>query len=218
MADTNGPKPAEQFGAEATPSQPAPFAQPAPAAQPAPLEQPTGYESYTAASGGVPAPNLAVGITAGFGFGLLAAIVYAGVAIVAEREFLMLGLLIGFAIAFGFHRFGHTRGVVPGLIAAVIALVMYTLAIFIETAGVLTKIYDESFIDALRLTIQYPSDVFATYFSDALSYVFVVVSVVMAFYYAWGGRQGAAQEQEEPAAAADDAADSAPAASSEPTA
>lgn len=138
----------------------------------------------------VPPPNLAVGVAAGAGLGLLAALVYAGVAIFADREFLILGLLIGFAIAFGFHRFGHTRGVVPGLIAAVLAFVLYMVAIFITGAGVVAKIAEVSFVDGLRFVTDNASEFLSDYFSDPLSYIFLGVAVVMAFYYAFGGAAG----------------------------
>jgi hypothetical protein len=174
MADTTEPTPIEPKAVDASIA-PAPIEPSEPALSPTPA---------------VPS-NLAVGLVAGIGFGLLAAIVYAVITIVSDREFLVLGLLIGFAIAFGFHRFGHTRGVLPGVLAAVIAAVVYVIAIFLETAGGLTKVYDVGFLDALRTCIQYPTDVFSSYFSDGLSYVFFVVSVGMAFYYAWGGRQRA---------------------------
>jgi len=147
-----------------------------------------------------PAPNLPVGIAFGALFGLIAALVYAGIAIIAEREFLVLGLLIGVAIAFGFHRFGHTRGVVPGAIAAVIALVMYVIAIFVLTAGALAKAFDASFMDSLRMTLDYPGEVFSGYFSDVLAYVFIIVAVGMAFFYAWGGRQALASQSSDAAA------------------
>jgi len=135
-----------------------------------------------------PEPNLAVGIAAGTALGVLAALVYAGVAIFADREFLALGLLIGLAIAFGFHRFGHTRGILPGLIAAVIAAVLFFVAIFITGAGAVAKIAEVSFIDGLRFVTENSGDFLSAYFEDPLSYVFLGVSVVMAGYYAFGGR------------------------------
>src|SRR6188768_3868603 len=54
-------------------------------------------------------PNLAVGIVAGIVLGVIAALVFAGVTVFSGNEYLALGVLIGAAIAFGFHRFGHTR-------------------------------------------------------------------------------------------------------------
>jgi len=185
MADTPDITPTDTATAQAaTPAVPPPPVPAAPASPAAPAA----------------APNLPVGIAFGALFGLLAALVYAGIAVLAEREFLVLGLLIGFAIAFGFHRFGHTRGVVPGAIAAVIAMVMYVIAIFVETAGALAKAFDASFMDGLRTALDYPGEVFSGYFSDALSYLFVVVSVGMAFYYAWGGRQAQAAASSDAAA------------------
>lgn len=141
-----------------------------------------------------PSSNLAVGIAMGTLFGLLAAILYAVVAIVSEREFALLGLLIGFGIAFGFSRFGHTRGLVPGVIAAVIALVLFFLAIFIETAGGLAKYFDVSFLEGLRAAVESPGDVISIYFSDALSYLFLALTVVFAFYYANGGKAAKAEK------------------------
>lgn len=139
-------------------------------------------------------PNLAVGIAAGTGLGVLAALVYAAAAIFADREFLILGVLIGFAIAFGFHKFGRTRGLVPGLIAAVIAVVLYMVAIFVTGAGVVAKIADVSFVEGLRFVTDNAGDFLSDYFSDPLSYVFLGVAVVMAFYYAFGG--SAAKQQQ----------------------
>ena len=136
----------------------------------------------------VPPANLAVGIAMGTLFGLIAAIVYAVVTILIDREFAALALLVGFAIAYGFHRFGKTRGVVPGIIAAVIALVMFFLAIFIETAGAYAKYVGVSFVDGMRAAVQNPDLVISGYFSDGLSYLFALLTVVYAFYYAKGGK------------------------------
>ena len=166
------PQPAESTAVDASiPAAPAP----APAWEPDP-------------NAPAPQPNLAVGVAAGVGLGLLAALVYAGVTIFSEREFLMLGLLIGAAIAFGFHRFGHTRGIVPAVLAAVIAFVLYFVAIFLAGAGTISKLYDETFLDGLRDVIQNASAFLEAYFSDGTSYLFLGISVLMAGYYAFGGR------------------------------
>ena len=142
----------------------------------------------------VPQSNLAVGIAMGTLFGLVAAILYAVIAIVSEREFVMLALLIGFGIAFGFSRFGHTRGIVPGVIAAVIALVLFFVAIFVEGAGSIAKFYDASFIDGLRAVTESPGEFLSIYFSDKLSYVFLALTVGFAFYYANGGKAAKAEK------------------------
>ncbi len=141
-----------------------------------------------------PNSNLAVGIAMGTLFGLIAAILYAVIAIVTEREFALLGLLIGFGIAFGFSRFGHTRGLVPGVIAAVIALVLFFVAIFVETAGGIAKYFEVSFVDGLRAAVESPGDVVSLYFSDALSYLFLALTVGFAFYYANGGKAAKAEK------------------------
>lgn len=133
----------------------------------------------------LPPSNLAVGLTAGVGLGLLAALLYAGVAVIGEREFLMLGLLIGIAVAFGFHRFGHTRGVVPGVIAAVVTFLLYFLAIFVEGAGTIAKIAEVSFMEGLRTVVENAGEFLSAYFEDPLSYVFLIVSVGWAFWSAY---------------------------------
>lgn len=177
MAETPGATPTESTAQDAA----------APTV-PEVLAAPTAPPAAAAPVAAKPA-NLAVGIAAGFGLGLVAALIYAAVTVLSEREFLWLGLLIGFAIAFGFSRFGHTSGVVPGLIAAVIAAVMYVVAIFVQTAGFITKELDMGFLDSLRLALEYPKEVLTDYFDDPLGYVFAGITVVMAFYYAWGGRK-----------------------------
>ncbi|MCR6712679.1 MAG: hypothetical protein NVV57_08260 [Demequina sp.] len=136
----------------------------------------------------LPPSNLAVGLVAGVGLGLVAAMIYAAVAIFGDREFLALGLLIGFAVAFGFHRFGHTRGIVPGIIAAVVALVLYFLAIYVEGAGAIARENGVGFMDALRFVIENNAEFLKFYFSDALSYVFLIVSVGAAFFYAYDAK------------------------------
>ena len=158
----------------------------APAATEANLETPATDATYVPGPAApLPPSNLAVGITAGVGLGLVAALVYAGVAIFAERELLVLGVLIGFAVAFGFHRFGHTRGIVPGIIAAVITLVLYFLAIYIEGGGAIAKEADVSFIDGLRFVMENNAEFLKYYFEDPLSYLFLAVSVGAAFIYAY---------------------------------
>ena len=84
-------------------------------------------------------PNLAVGIVAGIVLGVIAALVFAGVTVFSGNEYLALGVLIGAAIAFGFHRFGHTRGIIPALIAAVVTGILYLLAVLITAAGLFAK-------------------------------------------------------------------------------
>ena len=104
-------------------------------------------------------------VAAGTGLGLLAALAYAGIAIVIDRELAALALLIGVAIAFGFHRFGRTRGIVPGIIAGVIALVLFFVAIFVEG-----RRHDRqdcttcSFVDGMRLVTENAGDFVSVYF------------------------------------------------------
>jgi hypothetical protein len=149
------------------------------------IPAPAAPEQALPAPAPLPRPNLAVGITAGVGLGVVAALVYAGFAIASDRELLAFGLLIGFAVAFGFHRFGHTRGIAPGLIAAIVTLALYFVAIFIEGGGVIAKLYDVSFIDGLRSVIENSGEFLSAYFSDGMAYLFLGVSVVAAFFYAY---------------------------------
>jgi len=161
-------------------------------ATPQPIEQPTQALPVSA----VPAPanptvlpsNLPVGIAMGTLFGLLAAILSAVIAIAAEREFALGPLLIGFGIAFGFGRFGHTRGLVPGAIAVAIALVLFFLAVFLESAGSIAKYFEASYIDGLRAAVESPGDVVSSYFSSGPAYLFLALTVGFAFYYANGGK------------------------------
>jgi len=147
-------------------------------------------EQYTAPEPAAPLQpsNLAVGLVAGVGLGLVAALIYAGVAVLGDREFLALGLLIGFAVAFGFHKFGHTRGIVPGIVAAIVTLVLYFLAIYVEGAGVVAKEAGVGFIDGLRFVFENNAEFLKYYFEDALSYVFLIVSVGAAFFYAYDAK------------------------------
>jgi hypothetical protein len=134
-------------------------------------------------------PNLAVGIVAGIVLGVIAALVFAGVTVFSGNEYLALGVLIGAAIAFGFHRFGHTRGIIPALIAAVVTGILYLLAVLITAAGLFAKEVGGTFIDALRLVVENASEVISIYFEDKASLAFLGVSVAMAAYYAFGGRR-----------------------------
>jgi len=134
-------------------------------------------------------PNLAVGVVAGIVLGLIAALVFAGVTVFSGNEYLALGVLIGAAIAFGFHRFGHTRGIIPALIAAVVAGILYLLAVLITAAGLFAKEFGESFIDSLRLVVENAGEVISIYFEDKASLAFLGVSVAMAAFYAFGGRR-----------------------------
>jgi hypothetical protein len=131
-------------------------------------------------------PNFMVGLAAAIGLGLVAALLYAGVAILAEREFAILAVLIGIAVAYGFLRFGRTKGVLAGLVAAVIAIALYFVAIFVTTAGLWSKESGESFLDSLSLMLQNTSLVVEVYFEDPLSYVFIAISAIIAFVYAAG--------------------------------
>jgi hypothetical protein len=131
-------------------------------------------------------PNFVVGLAAAVGLGLLAAIVYAAVAIFAEREFAILAVLIGIAVAFGFLRFGRTKGVLAGIVAAIIAIALYFVAIFVTTAGLFAKVQGESFMNSLSLMLQNASLVVQVYFEDPLGYVFVGISAIIAFVYAAG--------------------------------
>src|SRR5690606_40761657 len=69
----------------------------------------------------------------------LAAILYGVITFATGNEYGILSALIGIAVAFGFSRFGHTQGWLAGGIAAVIAAVLYIVAIFIGMAGLLSK-------------------------------------------------------------------------------
>ena len=212
MSDTSGAAPIEPTAYDASAPAPAPAPGVAPVAPEPVVSADAVYAPPPAMAppaAAVPAPvppaNLAVGIAMGTLFGLIAAIVYAVVTILIDREFAALALLVGFAIAYGFHRFGKTRGVVPGIIAAVIALVMFFLAIFIETAGAYAKYAGVSFIDGMRAAVQSPDLVISGYFSDGLSYLFALLTVVYAFYYANGGRSAKAQSAPAAAPAAETA-------------
>lgn len=182
MADDNptpevtpAPAAAEQLGSYTPPAPP--VAPPLDTDAPAPV----GFDATEDVR-----PNFVVGIAAAVGLGLVAALVYAGVAIFAEREFAMLAVLIGIAVAYGFLRFGRTKGLAAGLVAAVIALVLYFVAIFATTAGLWSKESGEPFLDSLGLMLQNASVVVEVYFEDPLSYVFIAISVIIAFVYAAG--------------------------------
>ena len=213
MSDTSGAAPIEPTAYDA--SAPAPAVAPA---TPEPVVSadamysppPAMAAPADAVQVAVPPANLAVGIAMGTLFGLIAAIVYAVVSLQLEREFAALALLVGFAIAYGFHRFGKTRGVVPGIIAAVIALVMFFLAIFIETAGAYAKYVGVSFVEGLRATVQNPDLVISGYFSDGLSYLFALLTVGYAFYYAKGGKAAKVERKAAAAPATETATEVAP--------
>lgn len=184
-----GPAPAESTAIDA--SAPA-----APAPAPEPTAEASSADNYYLGNNGSwdrptePArPNLAVGVVAGIVLGVIAAIVFAAVTVFSGNEYLALGVLIGAAIAFGFHTFGHTRGIIPALIAAVVTGILYLLAVLITAAGMYAERYSESFIDSLRLVVENASDVISLYFEDKASLMFLGISVLMAAYYAFGGRK-----------------------------
>ena len=181
-------------------------AQPAPAAPlstEATLVQPPPYEAQTAAPGSAPEPpaypvafdteppkpsNFLVGLAAGVGLGLLAAIAYAVFTVVTEFEIGWLAILIGAAVAFGFTRFGHTKGIAAGLVAALVAFGSFFVAIFVAMAGLNTKEFGDPFITSLSLAIQNAGALVELYFQDPKSYLFVALPVIIAFAYASGLR------------------------------
>ena len=114
---------------------------------------------------------------------------FAAVTVFSGNEYLALGVLIGAAIAFGFRTFGHTRGIIPAIIAAVVTGILYLLAVLITAAGLWAETYSESFIDSLRLVVENASEVISLYFEDKASLAFLAISVAMAAFYAFGGRR-----------------------------
>ena len=183
MSDITQPEPAQPQPAQPTAPQQAAW-EPDPNAEP-------------------PKPNLAVGLVAGVILGLLAAVLYTVVTVVTEKDYFMLGALMGIAVAFGFYRFGHTKGIVAAIIAAIVAAIVYVVGIFLSTAGLAGKIYDIGFTDALRVLIENPVDTLKLYFEgDALSWVFFGGSVLLSAFYAFRGAKesGEDEQQVEPAA------------------
>lgn len=142
---------------------------------------PVGFEDMT-----TPQPNFAVGLAAAIGLGLAAVALYAVVAIFSGREFAILAVLIGVGVAFGFTRFGRTSGILAGIVAGVVALVLFFVAIFVTMAGMLSKEADYPFFTALGDLMSQAGLAMEIYFEDPLSYVFVAISVVIAFAYASG--------------------------------
>jgi len=169
---STAPSAAEPIGS-ATPASPEPSAAPG---DPAPV----GFEVPEQSS------NFMVGLAAAVGLGLVAAFIYAALAIFAEREFAILAVLIGIAVAFGFLRFGRTKSILAGVVAAVVAIALYFVAIFVSTAGLFAKSEGESFMSSLSLMVQNASLVVQVYFEDPVSYVFVGISAIIAFVYAAG--------------------------------
>ena len=171
--------------AEMTTEQPPPYVPPATPGPAAPLSP----EAVSFDLESDDSPNFMVGLAAAVGLGLLAAIAYAVIAVIADREFAMLAVLIGIAVAFGFKRFGHTTGLVPGLVAAVVALGMFFVAIFLSAAGVYADKYGDGYLDSLRLVLNNTGLIINDYFADPLSYAFVGLAAIIAFAYA-SGRAG----------------------------
>ncbi len=170
--------------------QPVPGVQPQPAGEPIPGMQPPGYgapqpESASETPVGLieePQPsNLGVGIAVGLGLGIVATALYAFFTVQAEKEYVMLAILIGLAVGFGFSKFGRTRGAVPGILAALITLVLFFAAILFIDAGFAAKTFGIPFTDSLSISFEYFSDVIKLYFEDPLSYVFAGLTVIFAF-------------------------------------
>jgi len=179
------PAPAAPLGSEASTIQPPPYVAPASATESAPEAEPQSWEFESEE----PKPsNFMVGLAAGVGLGLLAAIAYAVITIVSDREFAALAVLLGVAVAFGFTRFGRTQGIVAGIVAAIVALGFFFVAVFVASAGLIAKEYGDPFLDSLSLVIQNADLVVEAYFEDPLSYVFVGIAALIAFLYASGLR------------------------------
>lgn len=135
-----------------------------------------------------PRGNFVVGILSGLALGVLAAILYGVITFATGNEYGILSALIGIAVAFGFSRFGHTQGWLAGGIAAVIAAVLYIVAIFIGMAGLLSKELGVGFGEGLQVLLENAGLALELYFEDPLSYVFLAIAVIIAFVSASGIR------------------------------
>jgi hypothetical protein len=135
-----------------------------------------------------PASNLPVGLAAGVGLGLVAVLIYAGVAWLSDREFGYIAFLIGFGVAFGLVKFGRRASVMHGAIAAVISAALFILALFLTATLALMKIYEASFGDSLNAVMQVPGELLSEYFKDPMSWLFLVLAVIPSFITASGLR------------------------------
>jgi hypothetical protein len=163
-------------------------------AAPPPSGQPVGFGTSSpgtyAAPGMEPveSSNVALGIAAGLGLGLLAAGVYAAVATATDREIGYLAVLIGVAVSFGMTRAGKVKNVGLGFVAALIAAVIFVIAVFLTSAGVIAKQFSVGYLDVLREIFIAPSEALKFYFDEVLSWVFLAFAVVPAFVVVSGLR------------------------------
>lgn len=134
-------------------------------------------------------PNLIVGIAAALGLGLVAAGLYALVAALTDTEIGYLALLIGVGVALGFTFFGKVKNLTVGIVAAVIAGVMFIVALFIAGSGFIAREYGVSFFEGLDLLMGDAGGFVSEYFqADVKSYLFLLFAVAPAFVIASGIR------------------------------
>jgi hypothetical protein len=160
----------------------------------APSGQPVGFatssEPTYAAPGMEPieTSNVPLGIAAGLGLGLAVAGVYAVFATATGREIGYLAVLIGVAVGFGMSRVGKVKNVGLGFVAALIAAVVFVIAVFLTSAGVIAKEFSMGVMEVLSELLNAPVDTLRFYFEDFMSWVFLAFAVVPAFVMASGLR------------------------------
>jgi hypothetical protein len=137
--------------------------------------------------------NYLLGIVAALGAGLVGAAVYAVVATLTDREIGYLAILIGAAVALAVAKIGGKLDIVTGLIAAVIAALAFIVAIFATGAGILSSMYEVGLGEAFEVIMEEPVEYVRFYFEeDVMSFLFLALAVVPAFYLASGLKKDAA--------------------------
>lgn len=133
--------------------------------------------------------NTMLGILAAIGFGLVAAGLYAVVAIVTDREIGYLAVLIGVAVGWGFTVVGKVKNLTVGFVAVVIAALMFVVAIGLAAAGFISSDYGVSLFVGLEEVSRQAVPLLQVYFeSDFMSWLFLLLAVAPAFVVASGIR------------------------------
>ncbi|PKQ25583.1 MAG: hypothetical protein CVT64_09180 [Actinobacteria bacterium HGW-Actinobacteria-4] len=134
-------------------------------------------------------PNTMLGVLAAIGFGLVAAGVYAVVAVITDREIGYLAVLIGVAVGWGFTIVGKVKNLALGFVAAVIAAIMFVVALGFAAAGFISGEPGETFFTGLDFVTREIALLLQIYFDEGfLAYVFLLLAVAPAFVIASGIR------------------------------
>ncbi len=134
------------------------------------------------------APNWLYGILAGAGLALVAGIVYALVAVLADKEFVYLAILAGIGAGFGVRKFGNVATPLSGVISAVLGVAGWILGVYVAYAMSAAKAFDVSFGEAFR-TFAGSSSFLGDYFSaDFWGYLMLVATAGFGFVIGSGIR------------------------------